>query len=129
MYKRLTVVRLKELCSSRGIDCDNLRYKRDFVHVLQRYDAANDGVYDDEDNEFGANAASVRQEQASISDVEGEEGDQDTGDGGFKETIMRSPLATRQTHGETASQKQSYLCDFVWLWHNKTERLRRKSDG
>ena len=85
MYKRLTVVRLKELCSSRGIDCDNLTYKRDFVHVLQRYDAANDGVcHDDDDNESGANAASVRQEQASISDVEGEEGDQDTGDGGFQ---------------------------------------------
>ena len=41
MQRRLTVMRLKELCGNRGIACDDLRYKRDFVHVLQHYDASN----------------------------------------------------------------------------------------
>ena len=96
MYKRLTVVQLKELCSDRGIVCDNLIYKRDLLHALQQCDAANDGICNDNsDNESGANAAGAGQKQPSVSDVEGEESDQDIGDGGFQgdddEVTLRNP--------------------------------------
>jgi len=42
--------------------------------------------------------------------------------GRFIQTMMRSLLVTHQAHGERLSQKQSYFCDFAWLWHKNREK-------
>ena len=95
MYRRLTVARLKELCDSRCIACDTLRYKRDYVQALQKYDASNDGIRNGGDNESESNAACARQEETS--DVE--ESDEESGDGGFlgddNEVTLNNPPHAR----------------------------------
>ena len=84
-----------------------MRYKRDYVHALHKYDSSNDGIYnDDNDNESESNAACARQKQAS--DAEGGEGDQHLGDGGFhgdddEVTLGNSPNALGEDEPEAVS--------------------------
>ena len=73
MYKRLTVVQLKELCCERGIDHD-LRYKRDLIHALEQYDTLNNDV-NDVDNRSEDSVAVAQDDVA-------EQSQQDVGDGG-----------------------------------------------
>jgi len=73
MYKRLTLVQLKELCIDRDIDHGNLRYKREFIHALEQYDVINDAdadVYVENQSEKSAVAA-----QGELSFINEDEGD------------------------------------------------------
>ena len=61
MYKCLTVAELKRLCVNLGIKCDALRYKREYVHALEKYDPINHDmdVGDHNDNQRGTSTAKV----------------------------------------------------------------------
>jgi len=61
MYKCLTVAELKRLCVNLGIKCDALRYKREYVRALEKYDPINHDmdVGDHNDNQRGTSTAKV----------------------------------------------------------------------
>jgi len=49
MYKRYTVAQLKELCEHRCLDHESLRYKRELIDVLERYDELNSQEIDNDE--------------------------------------------------------------------------------
>ena len=49
MYKRYTVAQLKELCEHRCLDYESLRYKRELIDVLERYDEMNSHEIDNDE--------------------------------------------------------------------------------
>ena len=60
MYKKCTVAQLKQLCEERRIDYQSLRYKRELIDVLQRYDESDiqeiendERLFDDSTGEVG----------------------------------------------------------------------------